>query len=386
MIEIKNKAECSGCGACRAACPKKCITMQLDEEGFLYPVVDKAQCVNCGICENVCPFQNSEKANVLETYGFNAKEDELRKNSSSGGVFSLLAEDVISRDGIVYGIVLTEDCQKAIYAEASTKEELAKLRGSKYVQAETGDVYASVQQHLKAGQEVLFTGTPCQVNGLKKYLRRDYENLICMDIICHGAPSQKIWQSALRAVEEKNGFEISSVNFRNKKNGWKAFGICYTDTKGEARFVSRGDDPYMFMFLDDCCLRPSCYACKAKQANMADLTIGDLWGVQEIVPSLNDDKGTSSVIIRTDKGAKIFNAIKQKGLCEAVSYDAVAEKNPAEYKSVARPSRREHFYEDLERQNFQWMIKKYCREPFGERCKDWIKRSFVWKIYKKIKN
>lgn len=386
MIEIKNKAECSGCGACHAACPKQCITMQPDEEGFLYPAVDKAQCVNCGICEAVCPFENSEKTYVLETYGFNAKEDALRKASSSGGAFSLLAEEIISRGGIVYGVALTEDCQKAIYVAAATKAELARLRGSKYVQAETGDVYALVLEHLKAGQEVLFTGTPCQVNGLKKYLRRDYEKLICMDIICHGVPSQKIWQRALCAVKEKSRSEISHVDFRNKKNGWKNFGVCYTDAEGKSNLIPRGEDPYMSMFLDDYCLRPSCYACKAKQANMSDLTIGDLWGIQEIAPNLNDDKGTSAVIIRTDKGANIFNAIKQKGHCEAVSYDAVAEKNPAEYKSVARPSQREHFYEDLDRQNFRWMIRKYCREPFGERCKDWIKHSFVWKIYQKIKN
>lgn len=385
MIEIQNKAECSGCGACRAACPKQCITMQLDNEGFSYPIVDKAKCIDCGLCEKVCPFQNREKTNVLETYGFNAKDEELRKNSSSGGVFSLLAEEILSRGGIVYGVALTEDCQKTVYAEASTKEELAKLRGSKYLQAETGDVHKSVLQHLKAGQEVLFTGTPCQVNGLKKFLRKDYENLTCMDIICHGIPSQKIWQKALHAVAEKNGSEINHVDFRNKKNGWKNYGVCYTDAKGRQSLISRADDPFMSMFLDDYCLRPSCYACKAKEANLSDLTVGDLWGIQEIVPTLNDDKGTSVVMVRSEKGAKIFDAIKSKGIYETVSYDAVVEHNPAERKSVARPSQRENFYKDLDQHDFPWMLKKYCREPFRERCKALIKRSFVWKLYKKIK-
>lgn len=386
MIEIQNKENCCGCGACVSICPKECIKMQEDSEGFLYPIVDKDKCIKCNICEKVCPFLSVNKTKVYKTYGFNSRNEIGRMLSSSGGFFSILAENVISCGGIVFGVGLTKDCKASCYYTAEDFDELECLKGSKYLQVNTEHVFKKVKMNLEKGRKVLFSGTPCIINGLKMFLRCSYENLICMDVICHGVPSKKLWIKHLKYIEDKNNIKIISINFRYKYEAWKNFCIGYNTYQNLGNIViPKNEDPYMVMFLDNYSLRPSCFSCKVKGNNMADITAGDFWGIENICPELNDGKGSSLIILRTEKGQEIFESLKEAGRYVEVCYKDAVKYNIPEFKSVEKPKKREKFYKDLDKKSYERIIHKYCGEPVLIKIKNKIKKSVFWKIYKNSK-
>lgn len=236
-ISISDKANCCGCSACYSACPKQCISMVEDEEGFRYPIVDKSKCFDCGLCEKVCPVLNVSNPNKpAYIFAFSNKSEDIRLKSSSGGAFSLLAELVLSQDGVVFGAAYDNNWEVA-HTYIERIEDLDMLRRSKYVQSRIGDTYKQAKTILKEGRKVLFTGTPCQISGLRHYLRKDYDNLITMDFVCHSAPSPKVWrkflseQYARKGVAGKNSVfqslkempSIKGINFRDKTHGWKKF-------------------------------------------------------------------------------------------------------------------------------------------------------------------
>lgn len=314
-----------------------------------------------------------------KVYACYNKDKDVRLSSSSGAVFSSLAEYVLNRSGIVYGVAMSEDCYSAEFIKVTNSEGLTKLRGSKYLQAKVGDTLKKVKAELQAGRLVLFTGTGCQVNGLKKFLGKDYDNLICVDVICHGAPSPALWKKYAEYQEKKNCGKLKGINFRCKDDTWTDFGmkeVMADISQGEAKqlYISKDKDPYMQMFLRDYCLRPSCYDCVAKKVKMADLTIADFWGINDAAPEMNDGNGTSLVLIRTDKGMKIFNAISSKLKLKEVTYKDGVRSNPAEYKSCRRPPQRDTFFEDMSTMEFEELEKKYA-SPTKVTFKSRVKRK-----------
>lgn len=223
MIEIGNKQNCCGCAACTQACPKHCITMVEDAEGFLYPDVELEKCVDCNMCQRVCPMLNKtdEDAPYTKAYAAYNLDEKERLQSSSGGVFSLLAKQVLREGGVVYGAAMSEDCTSACHIKAESPDDLVALRGSKYIQSSTEGVYQQIKNELDNRRKVLFSGTPCQIAGLKSLLRTDYENLLCVGVICHGVPSSKIWRKYLSYRENRAGASARRTFFRHKYYGWK---------------------------------------------------------------------------------------------------------------------------------------------------------------------
>lgn len=313
--------------------------------------------------------------------GYNVNQD-VRLSSSSGAVFSLLAENVLAQNGTVYGVKMSDDCYLAEFTRVTDINGLIWLRGSKYLQAKVGNTYKQVKDDLLAGKQVLFSGTGCQVNGLKNFLGKDYDNLLCVDVICHGVPSPALWKKYAEYQEKKNGGRLKSINFRCKDDSWTDFGmkeVLAGIPQGEAKqlYISKDKDPYMQMFLRDYCLRPSCYDCVAKKMKMADLTIADFWGINDVAPEMNDGNGTSLILIRTDKGMKAFETVSNKLKLKEVAYEDGVRSNPAEYKSCRRPSQRDTFFEDMDAMEFEELEKKYASP---------IKVTFKSRVKRKIKN
>ena len=311
----------------------------------------------------------------MKAYACYNTTEEIRLGSSSGGVFSLLAEQVIADGGIVYGCAMRQDCYGAELIRVSEKQDLRLLRGSKYLQATMGDILSSVKSDLHAGKLVLFSGTGCQINGLKGFLRNDYDNLLCVDVICHGVPSPSLWKMYVQHREKRHG-KIKEVNFRCKKYGWRDYGI-----KANHHFISKDDDPYMQMFLSDKCLRPSCYACMAKKDKKSDITLGDFWKIENVAPEVNDGKGISLVLVRTERGKQIFKKIRSSMFFREVDYTKAIDGNLAEYKSVQRPSERDTFFIDMNRMSFDMLAKKYTAPHYKIRIRK-IKRLIKQLIQK----
>lgn len=307
-----NKKDCCGCTACEQACPVKCINMKEDGEGFLYPAADMEKCIHCHKCEKVCPVQNTSIVNSESKMfvGYN-KNEEIRKKSSSGGIFSAVSEWFLEQNGVVFGAAFDENFE-VCHIAAETQEELSKLRGSKYVQSRLDNTYGLVQQYLKSNRKVLFTGTACQIAGLKAYLNREYENLYTLDVLCHGVPSPKIWKLYLEEKQEQYAAPIEQIEFRSKENGWKNFSVNIAFSGGRRYCVSHRKDQFMQMFLGNIDLRPSCYDCRFKGfPRISDMTIGDSWGIESYMPDLDDDRGTSLIFIHSLKGRQMFDAVKE---------------------------------------------------------------------------
>lgn len=317
----------------------------------------------------------------LKVYACYNLNKNVRLNSSSGAVFFSLAEYVFSKQGVVYGVAMSEDCYSAEFISVMSSEGLTKLRGSKYLQAKVGNTYKLVKNDLEQGKIVLFTGTGCQVNGLKNFLRKEYENLICVDVICHGVPSPALWREYAKYQEQKNGGKLKVINFRCKDNSWTDFGMKETldnipEASSKRLYISKDKDSYMQMFLRDYCLRPSCYECTAKKVKMSDLTIADFWGINNVAPDMNDGMGTSLVLVRTNKGRELFESISIYMKIKEVSYEDGVKSNPSEFRSCARPYQRDTFFDDMYSMDFEELEKKYAAP---------IKVSYKTRIKRKVK-
>ncbi len=359
MNEIIEKSKCCGCHACYSICPKNAIRMEFDDKGFKYPVIDQAKCVNCGICKKVCPvLKNSENQYSLKAYAMINKNDEERLNSSSGGIFILLAKYILSKKGVVFGAAFDEEFNvKHICID--DEKYLSKLQGSKYVQSDINDTYKDVKYFLNKGSLVLFTGTSCQIEGLKSYLNKNYENLYTQDIICHGVPSPKVWQKYLDYQKKKYNENIKFVSFRNKDYGWSLFQTkilfetkCYS--------ASHHDDIFMKAFLKNSCLRESCYQCHFKRNyRISDITLADFWGINKVDSSMNDEKGTSIVIINSENGQELFDLIKGSCKYKEIKLEQVKQFNPAYVKSAVKDSKYDEFYKNIDNTEFDELIRKY---------------------------
>lgn len=375
MIKITDKSECNGCYACKNVCPKNCILMNCDSEGFWYPTIEENRCIKCELCIKVCPVLN-DKHNQVRTqpkaFAAYNKNEKIREESSSGGVFTIIAEYVLNQNGVVFGACFDNEFN-VVHSYIEDKKELNRFRGSKYVQSKIGDTYKQVKEFLVSGKVVLFTGTPCQVGGLLSYLGKEYSNLITHDIICHGVPSPKVWKKYIEFREKIADSQTKQISFRSKVVGWKRFSMLFSFKNDKEYYQIIGNDFYMKAFLKDGCSRPSCYNCSFKNINrQADITLADFWGIQYINPKMDDDKGTSLLIINSDKGNRIFEEIEHLLVWEEAELNKAIEHNPSMIKSVVTNDKRKLFIKDLDNMEFDQAVNKYYSDPFQIRCKVYI--------------
>ncbi|MGN1228779.1 MAG: Coenzyme F420 hydrogenase/dehydrogenase, beta subunit C-terminal domain [Prevotella sp.] len=375
---------CTACSSCLHSCPKHCISMQADSEGFLYPVVNESDCIDCGLCEKVChELHPYDERKPLKVYAAINKDEQVRMNSSSGGMFYLLAEKTISEGGVVFGARFDDDWQ-VVLDYAKTMEDVKPFMGSKYVQARTGTAYKDAETFLKQGRRVLFSGSPCQIAGLHHYLRKEYENLTTVDFVCHGVPSPKVWGRYLDEVVRAGKQAINDVKFRNKGNGWKKFNFVLTYKQEEKSYSLcswHQQNHYMRAFLSDMILRPSCHDCRAKQGRShSDITIADFWGIDREMPEMDDDKGTGLVLVNTEKGSQALDWSKVNKMESSIE---VASKYNGGLSSLTKPHpKRTEFFAALDTSpSVINLIDKSLRPPFKKRirmalrrCKRLIKR------------
>lgn len=398
MIQITNKSKCCGCEACVQACPKQCLIFKEDEEGFLYPEVDDTLCVNCGLCEKVCPVINqADSKQPIQCYASKNTNLAIRKASSSGGIFTLLAEEIIRQGGVVFGAKFNEQWV-VIHDYTETVEGLDAFRTSKYAQSRIGSCFRQARVFLKEGRKVLFSGTSCQIAALKLFLNHEYENLLTVDIICHGVPSPKVWRMYLDAIVKNarkgensvslhpnlnvsegdatsNHLMISGISFRDKRLGWKKFSFALTLAKAKADGKQNTvllshihkEDPYMKVFLSNINLRPSCYQCPAKAGKSgSDITLADYWGIEKQMPDFDDDKGVGLVVLNTRQGEEFYNKLLLEKR-EVSEKDAFAF-NSSYYKSVKQHKKRKVFFRLLNRNNISVisLMNKITRTTFLE--------------------
>lgn len=365
MIKITDKSKCSGCHACATICPVQCITMLSDGEGFWYPVVDAERCINCGKCEKNCPIVNPLKVeNTPIAYAAYNTDEKVRLESSSGGVFALLAEYIIAQRGVVFGAGFNEKLE-VTHMAVERLDDLPKLMGSKYVQSKIGNSYRKTKEYLDSGRLVLFTGTPCQIGGLKAYLGKDYDNLFCQDLICHGVPSPKVWRKYVTYQENRAGSPARRISFRRKYEGWKRYSVSLLFNNETEYHQTFGKDLMMTAFLKNACLRPSCYACAFKNLHReSDITLADFWGIQSMMPEMDDDKGTSLVIVNSEKGEALFQYIKGKLVCEKADLTEAIKFNPSMVSSVRYNPNRKNFFTDIDLLSFDKLVAKHCTDSY----------------------
>lgn len=335
MIQSVGKELCYGCTACYAACSLSAISMCEDKEGFKYPEVDNAKCVSCGACIKVCPALNREltgKSTILKAYAMKHDSDEVLEKSASGGMFTALSDYVLSNGGSVYGAAFDEN-MVVRHMRAVSKDIRDKMRDSKYVQSDMGDMFLKVKQDLKNEQMVLFTGTPCQIDGLKNYLKSDYENLICVDLICHGSPSPGLLKAHFEFINKKNKTRVVGYKFRSKRWTWNVHREIVFFENGKEYHSNAWSDLWQSIYYMRLAMRPSCHNCKYSNLDRAgDLTIADCRGIDEVLPDFGSEKGASLVFVNTPKGKKIFDEISKCAYIAEIDVEKVMQpplRNPS---------------------------------------------------------
>lgn len=368
MIQILDKAKCVGCHACYSCCPLECITMEEDSEGFRYPQVDRGACIDCKKCEKVCPVVQKPVLQDFSEVSIAAysKNERIRNSSSSGGVFSVLAQIVLKHGGVVFGAAFDSNFQ-VHHIMVDSIADLEKLRGSKYVQSRIENTFKEAMEILKSGREVYFSGTPCQIDGFKNYLGNDYDNLITQDIICHGVPAPFVWGRYLDSVREGLNSEVKRVSFRDKALGWRKYSVKIEGANGKVEMSTFLENPMMKAYLRDMCLRPSCYNCPSKGVKRSsDLTLADFWNVSEFIDDSDDNRGTDLIICHTAKGLELLNEARSGIVYQEVNMRAAYENVPLNNSSKL-PANRDSFIEFLKKSTFTEAVKKYCTIPMYER-------------------
>ncbi len=369
------KEDCCGCTACESACPVNCITMVSDSEGFKYPKIDLDKCVGCKKCEKICPAINKtapEKAVGEHCFIGYSKNPEIRKNSSSGGIFYHLAQKVIDENGVVFGAAMIG--REVRHTFADTKEQLKQFMGSKYVQSDMGDCFKKAKEFLDLGRRVLFSGTPCQIKGLYAYLGKNYPNLLTQDFICHGVPSPKVWANY---VCFKTDSENPQISFRDKRFGWHYFSMKIKDNK-RVSLNTLEDDWFLRLFLDNTILRPSCYSCKAKkQGSSADITIADCWSPRKVSNTIKDtDEGLSLILINSTQGRTFFEELLSAGglfFEEADREKALASQAAIITKSARCNPKRAMFFDAIGKVSTEHLYKNWYKTSILKKAKKkWI--------------
>lgn len=386
MINIIDKKDCVGCNACVQRCPKQCIAMHEDKQGFLYPKVDLDLCINCGLCEKICPVINQAEPRKPEAvFAATNPDKEVLMRSSSGGIFFELAKNVINEGGVVFGAKFN-DKWEVVHGYAETLEDARVFQGSKYVQSRISSCFADAERFLKEGRKVMFTGTPCQIAGLRLFLRKPYENLIAVDVVCHGVPSPLVWREYLHSIVSQKGIiagknserlslndmpVITGISFRDKRMGWEKYGFSVLTSAPEGSgkntdfpslstktkeqdllFEPLNENLYMQIFLKDLDLRPSCYSCPAKYGKShSDITLADFWGIKANQPSEYDFNGVSIVMANNSTVETFLNDLPLE--IKKSSYQVALAGNPSIEKSVSKPKQYNEFWEKFSSSKFE---------------------------------
>lgn len=391
-IPIQN---CSSCAACANVCARNAISMQLDAEGFYRPVIDAEKCVKCGMCERTCPWNKPiENPNIAKvspkTLAAYAKDESIRLQSSSGGIFTILAERILDDGGVIVGVAQMTPTRFG-HVIVDNKIDLAKLRGSKYVQADVGLVYRDVRSLLKARRKVLFSGTPCQVAALYAVLGNvaTSDNLFTVDVVCHGTPSVKVFEKYIAEIEKDKLVLVKSTRFRDKRMGWRLFSMTSSlnTISGDCFQFSKTlrEDKFMRVFLENVCLNTSCTDCHyGKLPRVADITLGDYWNIAYVHPQMDDDKGTSVVLLNNNHGSALFESVKDKlSVCESNIEKAIAG-NSCIIRSSKRHPKQKKFFADLDKYTLDQLIMKYCPNPSLVKQSYYRVRGILGRIKKKF--
>ena len=371
---FQNPAQCCGCGACADICPKDAINM-VRRDGFDYPQVDKSRCVNCGLCKKVCAFQweKTTESNCIAAYACKNSE-QVRMQSSSGGIFTALSDWVLESGGTVYGACF-DTAMVLRHTRATTEQQRDAMRGSKYIQSTLAGIYRQLKTDLKEGLPVLFTGTPCQVAALKAFLGETHKNLLTVDVICHGVPSPDVWEHFVAYINRKYNGQMTDYAFRNKAVSWRRYSPKVRFADG--RQVEENDHTGAFieLFRYDVCMRPSCTGCRyASVHREGDITIGDFWGIENVLPQLDDVKGVSAVMVNSEKGEVALRAVESGLELAPCTQEQIAARQP----NLSRPSqfsnKAEAFQRDIKTMDFSAILKKYTRVGMKRRVIDLMKK------------
>ncbi len=390
MINVVDKSECCGCNACGDICPKNAISYKTDIEGFWYPLVDKELCIDCGLCEKVCPIINIEalKKNDFSQsicYAAEHKNLEVVFDSTSGGLFSALSDRMYRDNGFVGGAVFNKNFSVSHYI-SSKKEDLPRLRSSKYLQSNLDGFYLKVQALLKEGEKLLVCGSPCQMAALRAFLKKNYENLIIADYICRGINSPKVWHKYLDSFEERYGSKVVYCKAKSKEYGWRNLTQKVILENGKEVYETKDVSNFTKGYLQTgVYCRPSCYDCQFKgYPRISDITLADFWGIEKVDKSLEKNLGTSLVMINSKKGEAYFECIKSRINYVLVPFDSIESGNRSLNLSVESPKvDREQFFKDLEKMSFLQISEKYIKVDKGD-LKKRIKQ--VLKLLLKVKN
>ena len=375
MIEIKEKKDCCGCHACASVCPRSCIAMLPDEEGFLYPKVDRERCIDCNRCVQVCPVLHpAVSRRPLQVWAAKNPNEEVRMKSSSGGVFTLLAERIIGQGGVVFGARYDADWN-VVHDWTDTLDGLAAFRGAKYMQSRMGNCFKEVRHFLNQGRPVLFSGTPCQVAGLKRFIRKENPLLWTVEIVCHGVPSPKVWQVYLTHLNRKKE-PLTLVDMRDKSIGWHQYGMKIASASHHLYVGKAVKNTYSKGFLADLYLRPSCHHCPARSGrSQSDFTLGDFWGIRRFYPAFDDNQGVGLVFVYSEQAMNLYKALDVLQI-EATYGQAILD-NPCIEHNALQTSFREEFWKRFPKEGIP-VIDKLCRKkkkPIGYRI---INRLYKW--------
>lgn len=377
MIEQIAKEVCTGCGACEALCPVGAIQRQKGEDGFLYPFADDT-CISCGKCLKACPANHPKEpgsSSHIKVFAMQHKQEEILSKSSSGGVFYALASSFVENGGIVFGAAMQDGAKRLCHRGVTKKEDLAPLLQSKYLQSDTVTAYSQIKALLSEGKMVLYVSTPCQVQGLKAFLGKDFTGLYTVDFICHGTPSADLWQKYAAYAEKKYHTSLKAVSFRDKKYGWYDFSVRMTFENGKCVTEGLHDNLYMRAFLKDLSLRGSCYHCSANcYRSGSDLTLADFWNIERVSSQFSNNKGTSAVLVHSSKGTELLSKIENLFTIEERTPDEILKYNRVLETSVARPASRELYLAEAEKGNFEKADDRYVCTSVKERMKKRVKR------------
>lgn len=395
MIEIQDKTKCCGCSACANICPVTAIKMEPDEEGFLYPNVDTDTCINCGKCNKVCPIINALEPTPFErkVYICQNKNEKIRLDSTSGGVFSALAKYVLDRNGYVFGAEFDENWT-VIHGYTQNEDELGRFRGSKYVQSNACDSFRLVKEFLEENQWVLFSGTPCQIGGLHNFLGKEYEKLILMDIVCFSISSPGVWKAYLSHLEATDKIDISKVKrikFRDKtKYGYEYTLMTFYDEKGKELYSSGPESNQMLRsFVSNTSTRPSCYDCKFKKVNrVSDFTAWDCYNVYRYDTDLDDNKGTSHVLIHNQKAEDMLEELSSVLLLKNVDLEKAVMSEPAMIQCAEPNEKRAQFFQEFGKEDpfnvfFQESAKTYIERALRKNLSKLGLYRFIKRMIKK---
>ncbi|MGL4570221.1 MAG: Coenzyme F420 hydrogenase/dehydrogenase, beta subunit C-terminal domain [Clostridium sp.] len=379
MVNVEDKKKCCGCYGCQNVCPKKCITMVKDLEGFHYPKIDMKECIKCNLCEKVCPEINDVNINNKEhrkVYACRNNNYNKRIKSSSGGIFSLLCDEVIKENGVVFGAAFNGDF-KLEHSYAENIDECNKFRGSKYLQSNIGNAFNEAKKFLNSGRVVLFSGTQCQIKGLNLYLNKKFKNLITVEVICHGVPSQLVFDKYRESKELEYKSKLKRVDFRDKNKGWKQFSMVLQFENGKEYRKVGNEDLYMKGFLNNLYLRQSCYKCNSKDFKSgSDISLADYWGIEDKHPEIYDNKGTSLVLVNTSKGSNYISKIMKFAQFIESDFEYSIETNPSIIRSVSYNNKRKRFFKNINRRDINFVIEDSLKIRLFDRIKNKIKYEF----------